>query len=253
VIDATGNPQRILLLGGTSDIGLAVVRRLLPADREIDVILAGRDPRRLDQAAAELASSSARPLRVRTLPFDAEALEEHGAMIDAAWSDGDVDVVVFAFGQLGDQEQLIDDPAAAARLTTVNHTAAVSTGLHIARRMRAQGHGHLVALSSIAGERARPSNFIYGASKAGFDAFFDGLGYAMADHGVSVSVIRPGFVRSRMTTGLAVPPLATTPEAVAEAVSGGVGRSGARYVSIPQQALGLALRVLPRSVVRRLP
>ncbi len=253
MIDATGNPQRILLLGGTSDIGLAVVRRLLPTDREVDVILAGRDPEGLDRASAGLVRSSPKPPRIRTLPFDAEALGEHGATIDAAWSEGDVDIVVFAFGQLGDQERLIDDPAAAARLTTVNHTAAVSTGLHVARRMREQGHGHLVALSSIAGERARPSNFIYGASKAGFDAFFDGLGYAMAEHGVSVSVMRPGFVRSRMTTGLAVPPLATTPDAVAAAVKGGVGRSGARYVSIPQQALGLALRVLPRSVVRRLP
>ena len=259
MIDAIGTPQRILLLGGTSEIGLAIVRRLIPMDREVEVVLAGRDAAGLDQAAAALAGagpaggSAGAHVRTRTIAFDAAALDTHAEVLATAWSEGDVDVAVLAFGQLGDQDQLLEDPDAAARLTTVNHTAAVSVGLHLARHMRAQGHGHMVAISSIAAERARPSNFIYGASKAGFDAFFDGLGYALAPYGISVSVVRPGFVRSRMTAGLDVPPLASTPDAVARTAAGGVGRTGARYVSLPQQALGLALRVLPRSVVRRLP
>ena len=264
MIDATGIPRRILLLGGTSEIGLAVVRRLLPPDRSTAVLLAGRDPGRLAQAAATLTSPATSPtgrtsaseggaVDVRSIDFDAESLEQHAATIEDAWVDGDVDIAILAFGQLGTQDELMDDPAAAARLTTINHTAAVSVGLHVAQRMRAQGHGHIVALSSIAAERARPSNFIYGASKAGLDAFFDGLGYALATDGISVSVIRPGFVHSRMTAGLDVPPLATTPEAVAEAVAAAIGSTGARYVSLPQRALGTALRVLPRAIVRRLP
>jgi decaprenylphospho-beta-D-erythro-pentofuranosid-2-ulose 2-reductase len=254
VIDALGTPQRILLLGGTSEIGLAIVRRLLPDDRAVEVLLAGRDERRLATAAAALMNDSAGGgCEVRTIRFEASALETHEATVADAWTDGDVDIVIVAFGQLGDQLALLDDPAAAARLTTVNHTAAVSVGLHVARQMRAQGHGHIIALSSIAGERARPTNFLYGASKAGFDAFFDGLSYELADAGVTVSVVRLGFVRTRMTAGLAVPPLASTPEEVAAIAVPGVGRTGSRYVSLAQRAIGIGLRLVPRAVVRRLP
>lgn len=253
MIDALGTPQRILLLGGTSEIGLAIVRRLLPTDRGIDIILAGRDADRLDVAAAELVNDRAGEVRTRTIPFDAAAIDTHGATVADAWAEGDVDVVIVAFGQLGDQAQLMTDPAAAARLITVNHTGAVSVGLHVAHRLREQGHGHLIALSSIAAERARPTNFLYGASKAGFDAFFDGLGYELADAGVTVSVVRPGFVRTRMTDGLEVPPLASTPDEVAAVAVPGVGRTGSRYVSLAQRVIGTGLRLAPRAIVRRLP
>jgi decaprenylphospho-beta-D-erythro-pentofuranosid-2-ulose 2-reductase len=254
VIDALGTPQRILLLGGTSDIGLAIVRELLPPDRTTDVILAGRAPERLAAAAQDLTTSAgAGRVDVRHIPFDAEDLDGHRATVDAAWSTGDVDIVIVAFGQLGDQATLLADPSAAVRLTTINHTAAVSVGLHAAARMREQGHGHLIALSSIAAERARPNNFIYGASKAGFDAFFDGLGYELGPHGVTVTVLRPGFVRSRMTAGLDVPPLACDPADVATAAVAAVRRTGARYVSLPQRVLGAGLRMAPRAIVRRLP
>lgn len=253
MIDATGNPQRVLLLGGTSELGLAVVRRLLPADRSVEVILAGRDPESLSRSAAALSSAGKGRCEVRIVPFEAEDLASHGETVTSAWSLGDVDIVVVAFGQLGSQDMLIGDPEAAARLTTVNYTAAVSIGLHVAVRMRDQGHGHIIALSSIAAERARPSNFIYGASKAGFDAFFDGLAYELSPQGVSVSILRPGFVRTRMTVGLDVPPLASRPSEVSEAAAANVGRSGAHYVSVAHRILGFGLRVMPRAIVRRLP
>ena len=250
MIDALGTPRQILLLGGTSEIGLAIVRRLLPADRTADVILAGRDPEALTRAGATLPAGRA---RTRMVAFDAADLDGHARTVEEAWAEGDVDVVIVAFGILGDQQALVDDPQAAAHLTTVNHTGAVSVGLHVARRLRAQGHGHLIALSSIAAERPRPSNFIYGASKAGFDAFFDGLGYELADHGVTVRVLRPGFVRTRMTAALEVPPLASGPDDVASAAVEGLGQTGVGYVSVPHRALGVALRLLPRSIVQRLP
>lgn len=250
MIDALATPQRILLLGGTSEIGLAIVRRLLPTDRTTDVILAGRDPDALTTAGAALPDERA---RVRTMTFDATATHAHEAAIDTAWADGDVDVAIVAFGILGDQAALLDDPEAAAHLTTVNHTGAVSVGLHLARRMRTQGHGHIIALSSMAAERARPANFIYGASKAGFDAFYDGLGYSLTDHGITVSVIRPGFVHTRMTAGLDVPPLASRPDDVSDVAAAAIGTTGARYPSLPHRILGLGLRIVPRTVVRRLP
>jgi decaprenylphospho-beta-D-erythro-pentofuranosid-2-ulose 2-reductase len=249
VIDALGTPQRILLLGGTSDIGLAIVRELLPSDRKSDVILAGRDQSALEQAGADLAAQA----RVRTVHFDAADVGSHATSVEDAWADGDVDIVIFAFGVLGDQTALLDDPATAVHITTVNHLGAVSSGLHVARRMREQKHGHIIALSSIAAERARPSNFIYGASKAGFDTFFDGLGYLMTQHGVTVSVIRPGFVRTRMTEGLDVPPLASNATSVAASAVASVGRTGVRYLALSHRVLGTGLRLVPRAIVRRLP
>lgn len=250
MIDALGTPQRILLLGGTSELGLAIVRGLLPKDRLADVILAGRDPAALAASGRSLPPENA---RVTTIAFDAADVAGHRAAMDAVWTDGDVDVAIVAFGILGDQTTLLEEPESAARLVSINHTGAVSVGLHLARHMRAQRHGHIIALSSIAAERARPANFIYGASKAGFDAFFDGLGYALSDDGVTVSVIRPGFVRTRMTEGLEVPPLASSPDDVSSAAVGGIGRTGARYPSLPHRLLGLGLRIVPRAIVSRLP
>ena len=97
----------------------------------------------------------------------------------------------------------------------------------LAGRMRAQAHGRIVALSSVAGERVRRSNFVYGSTKAGLDGFFLGLGEALREHGVAVLVVRPGFVRSKMTEGLAEAPLAVDPDEVAEAVVGGAASAGA--------------------------
>lgn len=120
--------------------------------------------------------------------------------------------------------------------------------------MRAQGHGVIVALSSVAGERPRASNFVYGSSKAGVDAFFSGLADSLVGTGVSVLVVRPGFVRSKMTAGLAVAPLATTPEAVAEAIVSGIRRNR-HTVWVPgvMRWVMSGLRHTPRAVFRRLP
>ena len=250
MIDALGTPQRILLLGGTSEIGLTIVRELLAGDRTADVVLAGRDQEALRRAGATLPADR---VRIRTVTFDAAATTTHATVVEEVWADGDVDVVIVAFGVLGDQQAMLDDPAAAVELTTINHTGAVSIGLWAAQRMRRQGHGHLVALSSLAAARARPANFIYGASKAGFDAFFDGLGYELAGSGVTVSVARPGFVRTRMTADLPVPPLASEPGDVASVAVSRLGRTGRAYPSLPHRVLGVALGLLPRAILRRLP
>lgn len=246
MIDALGSPRRILLLGGTSDIGLAVVRRLVPADRRCDVILAGRDRAALASSAVGLSNSW---VSTRIVDFDATRRAGHAAAVDEAWVEGDVDIVIVAFGVLGDQAALLADPDAAAALIDVNVAGAVSVGLHIARRMRIQGHGRIVALSSIAAVRARPDNFLYGASKAGFDRFFDGLAHELAPHGVTVSVLRPGFVMTRMTKGLEPAPFATGPEAIANAAQRGLGRAGPGYVSLPQRLIGMALQVVPRRML----
>ncbi|MEO3974085.1 decaprenylphospho-beta-D-erythro-pentofuranosid-2-ulose 2-reductase [Streptomyces sp. CAU 1734] len=248
--DAFGAPQSLLLLGGTSEIGLAVARRLI-ARRTRTVWLAGRPSPDLEAAADGLRALGA---EVRTVPFDALDPAAHEGVLGKVFTEGDIDLVLLAFGLLGDQANDEGDPAAAVRVAQTNYTGAVSAGLVCAAALQHQGHGSLVVLSSVAGERARRANFIYGSSKAGLDAFAQGLGDALYGTGVHVMVVRPGFVRTRMTAGLPEAPLATTPEEVATAVELGL-RRGSETVWVPGalRPVMAAVRHLPRPLFRLLP
>ena len=250
MIDALGSPGSLLLVGGTSDIAVATARRYL-AERPLRVVVAARDTPRRSAVADELRAAGG---EVEVVDFDAEDAGSAERMVDAAAAGGDVDVAVIAFGQLGDQEQLAADPAAAAALGRINYVAPVVVGTLLANRMRTQGHGVIVALSSVAGERARRSNYVYGSTKAGVDAFFSGLADSLVGSGVSVLVVRPGFVRSKMTEGLPEAPLSTTPEAVAEAIVTGI-RKGRHTVWVPgaMRWVMSGLRHTPRAVFRKLP
>jgi decaprenylphospho-beta-D-erythro-pentofuranosid-2-ulose 2-reductase len=129
---------------------------------------------------------------------------------------------------------------------------AVSSGLAVAGHLRRQAHGTLVVFSSVAGERVRAENFVYGSTKAGLDAFAQGLADSLVGSGASVLVVRPGFVRTAMTTHLDDGPMATTAEAVAADVVAGL-RSGAHTVWSPAKLRYVfsVLRHLPRPVWRR--
>ncbi|MGW0648825.1 decaprenylphospho-beta-D-erythro-pentofuranosid-2-ulose 2-reductase [Streptomyces umbrinus] len=248
--DAFGAPQSMLILGGTSEIALATARRLI-ARRTRTVWLAGRPSPALETAAADLRVLGA---DVRTVAFDALDPDAHETALGKVFAEGDIDLVLLAFGVLGDQSRDENEPGAAVRVAQTNYTGAVSSGLVCARALQAQGHGSLVVLSSVAGERARRANFIYGSSKAGLDAFAQGLGDALHGTGVHVMVVRPGFVRTRMTTGLPEAPLATTPEAVATAIETGLRRrSETVWVPGALRVVMSALRHVPRAVFRRLP
>ena len=191
---------------------------------------------------------------MHTVAFDALDPASHEAVLGKVFAEGDVDMVLLAFGLLGDQARDEREPEAAVRVAQTNYTGAVSAGLVCARSLQSQGHGSLVVMSSVAGERARRANFIYGSSKAGLDAFAQGLGDALHGTGVHVMVVRPGFVRTRMTAGLPEAPLATTPEAVATAVELGLRRrTETVWVPGTLRVVMAALRHLPRGVFRRLP
>lgn len=249
--DALGAVQSVLVLGGGSDIALATVRALI-AQRARRVVLAARRPQELDDAVAELTAAGAE--QVQALAFDADDGDSHAAVIGEAFERlGDVDLVLVAFGVLGEQERLLDDAAAARGLLETNLVGAVSATLEVARRLRAQGHGTLVVLSSVAAERARRSNFVYGASKSGLDAFAQGLGDELAADGIQVMVVRPGMVRTKMTAGMEDAPFTTTPDKVAEAIVGGL-RRGAHTVWAPPilRLVFAVLRHLPRPLFRRL-
>jgi decaprenylphospho-beta-D-erythro-pentofuranosid-2-ulose 2-reductase len=250
MIDALGQPQSVLLLGGTSDIGLAIVERWCGRG-ELRVVLAARPSARRDAAVQRLEQAGA---TVRAIDLEARDVASHPGVVDAAFSGGDIDVAVVAFGLLGDPELAWQDHDTAVELAEVNYVAPVSLGVALARTMRRQGHGCIVALSSVAGERVRRSNFVYGSTKAGMDGFYLGLGEALRDDGVRVVVVRPGFVRSKMTEGRSETPLAVTPEQVAEAVTEAVAKGRELiWVPGPLRAVMSGLRHVPRPVFRHLP
>ena len=247
--DGTGEVQSVLVLGGTSEIAEAIVERLV-AGRCRRVVLAGRPSERLDATAARFAGPD---VAVEVVAFDAAATDSHEKVLGEVFDAGDIDVVVLAFGVLGDQDAFEHDPAAAVEAVTVNYTGGVSSGLVVAERLRAQGHGTLVVLSSVAGVRGRRDNFVYGSTKAGLDTFAHGLGDALVGSGARVMVVRPGFVASRMTEGMEPAPFATTPGAVADDVLAGLRKGRTTVWSPPVlQAVFGALRFAPAPLWRRL-
>jgi len=249
MMNALGTPSCLLLVGGTSDIALAIARRYRQDATALTVVLAARPGPRRDAAAAELEGLGC---TVQVRDFDALDTDAHAALVESV--EQDIDVAVVAFGLLGDAERAWTDLEHARELAQVNYVGAVTVGVALANRVREQGHGVIVALSSVAGERPRRSNFAYGSTKAGMDSFYTGLGEALREVGGRVLVVRPGFVRSKMTDGLDDAPLATTPEAVADAVVEAV-RAGREQIWVPtaMRVVMSGLRHVPRGIFRRLP
>ena len=250
MLDALGRPQSLLLLGGTSDIAVAIARRYLSAG-PLRVVVAARPSAARDSVVATLRDAGA---DVEAVDFEARDTESHRALVEEVWSSGDIDISVVAFGQLGSTEDPWRDHQGAVELAEVNYVGAVSIGVLVADRIRAQGHGALVALSSVAGERVRRSNFMYGSTKAGMDGFFLGLGEALAPYGGRVLVVRPGFVHTKMTSGLEAAPLAVTADQVAAAVVRGLaGRKEIVWVPGAMRGVMSLLRHVPRPIFRKLP
>ena len=251
--NALGAVQSLLVLGGSSDIGAAIAERLVPGGCR-RIVLAGRDPERMERVAERLRGLGA---EVAITSWDATDIEGHGDAVKAAWDalpgDGpaDVDAVVLAAGQLGDQQASRTTPARPGCGRELRRAGVPL--LHVRRRMEEQGHGTIVVLSSVAGERVRRSNFVYGSTKAALDGFCQGLGDALEGTGVEVVVVRPGFVHTKMTEGRTAPPLATTPEAVADAVAAGLA-TGRHTVWVPGTFRWVmsVFRHLPRPLWRRL-
>jgi decaprenylphospho-beta-D-erythro-pentofuranosid-2-ulose 2-reductase len=251
--DALGAVQSALVIGGGSDIALATVRKLVDG-RCRTVVLAGRDVEGMEAKAKELRGREESP-DVDVVYFDAHDVGSHERFVDEVFErHPDLDMVLVAFGVLGDQQEAERRPQEALQIVNTNYVGAVSVMIPIANHLRDQGHGTLVVMSSVAGERARRSNFVYGSSKAGLDTFSQGLADSLVGSGANVLVVRPGFVHSKMTDGLKPAPMSTTPDAVAETIIDGVA-SGATTVWVPSTMRWFmsVLRHLPRPVFRRLP
>lgn len=248
--DALGEVQSVLVLGGGSDIGRALVTKLA-SRRCRTVILAGRPEDDMEPVAD--AARRAGATTVEMVQWEATDVASHAKVIgDVFDTHGDIDLVYAPAGILGSQEAFDEDPTFAAKAFDINTTGLVSACLVVAGHMKTQGHGAIVLMSSVAGVRARKDNYVYGATKAGLDAFGHGLGDALVEHGVRVMVVRPGFVHSKMTQGMDAAPFSTTPDKVAEAITTGLAK-GSDVVWVPGllALVFLVFRHLPRGLWRK--
>ena len=252
MINAVGNPQTLLLLGGTSEIGLAIVEEYLrKAPARVVLAALPNDPLR-ESAVAQVKAAGA--TKVDLVDFDALDTESHPKVIDEAWAGGDVDIAIVAFALDGDPEELWQNQRKAVLVANVNYTASVSVGVLVGEKMKAQGFGRIIAMSSVAGERVKRANFVYGSTKAGLDGFYLGLGEALRASGARALVVRPGFVRTKMTEGRDPAPLSVDADYVAAAIVKGVAE-GDDLIWVPAAMRGVmsGLRHVPRALFRKLP
>lgn len=240
----------VLVLGGRSEIGLEVARRLAPGST---VVLAARRSDDLDDEEKSLLDAGA--AAVARVEFDADDVARHRAVLDSVVAaHGRLDTVVVAFGILGEQPRAEREVEHALAVVHTDYVAHVAVLTHLAQLLRAQGSGRLVVFSSVAGARVRRANYVYGSAKAGLDGFASGLADALHGTGVRLLLVRPGFVVGRMTEGMAPAPFSSTPAQVAEATVRAL-RAGRGEVWVPAvlQPLFGVLRHVPRALWRRMP
>ena len=245
-------PQTAVVIGGGSDIALATLR-LLAKRRLRRVVLLGRHEERLNEAAQQLKGGGVE--EVMTLIFDVNDFAHAGEIAERADALlGRIDLVLVAAGFLGDANLEVIDPEIVARTIATNFTGPAAVMTAFAQRLILQGSGRIVVLSSVAGVRVRKTNFVYGSAKAGLDGFSQGLDDALVKTGLSVMIVRPGFVHSKMTLGLKAAPMATTPEEVAQAIVRGL-ETGASVVWAPASLMWVfkVLVHLPRKLWRLIP
>lgn len=250
--DATGMAQSVVLLGGTSEIGLAILDEL--ALRRLDrVVLAGRDEGSLEVARSRLLRKGVNEVTV--VICDVTNAADLSALVQRSEEAlGAVDLLLVAAGDLGTAELEELGPERVLGMFATNAGGPAAAMIEFARVMSARGCGRIAVLSSVAGLRVRRDNFVYGAGKAALDGLSLGLADVLGGSGVTVTIVRPGFVRTRMTAGRSDVPLSSDPGTVAKAVVRAFER-GDSIVYVPAilgPLFGL-LRMLPRAVFRRLP
>ena len=249
--DVAGMPESVVVIGGGSDLSRATLRAL--AGRRLrSVLLSGRTAESLEGAVKDLRGLLVPNVEVALLDVtDVGALEKFADL--AAERLGAIDLVLIAAGVLGTSELANLDVCSVASLVTANFTGPAAAMAAFARVLGAQGHGRIVVLSSVAGYRVRAANLVYGAAKAGLDGFALGLGDALVGSGVKVMVVRPGFVRTKMTRGRSAQPLAIDAPELANAVVRGLEKD-AEVVWVPSvlRYVFPLLRLAPRWLWRRM-
>jgi short-subunit dehydrogenase len=241
--------QRILILGATSAIAEAVARRYAAAGARL--FLVARSTERLDAVASDLRARGAGS--VDHAVGDLGSVAGHAGLLDRVWASlGGVDIALIAYGVLPDQGRCERSWPAAAEALQVDFISPSALLHELANRLESDGAGVLCVITSVAGDRGRKSNYVYGAAKGGLSLFAQGLRHRLASRGVAVVVVKPGFVDTPMTAHLAKGPLFAGPARVARAIERGITRRSA-VVYVPwwwRVLMGLVRAVPDRLFVR---
>ncbi len=242
--------RTVVVLGGRSEIGVAVATRLAAGAK---VVLAARRSGELDGEEAAVRAAGAAD--VERVEFDADDLAAQRPFLDELVArHGRLDTVVVAFGILGEQTRAERDVDHAVAIVHTDYVAHVAVLTHLAQILRAQGGGELVVYSSVAGARVRRANYVYGSAKAGLDGFASGMADALHGSGVRMLLVRPGFVRGRMTDGMQPAPFSSTPDQVADATVAALAKGrGEVWVPGILRPIFALLRHAPRALWRRMP
>jgi decaprenylphospho-beta-D-erythro-pentofuranosid-2-ulose 2-reductase len=242
------SPQTVALLGATSEIGQAVLVHL-PLENLNTCYLAARDPEKALDSLRNLLPTTTDLMAVN---FHTEKTETHKQVVEQLFAQGDLDVAIIAAGTLG-QDPELDYVANALNMMNVNYVGSAYLMLLIAERMQKQAHGQILIISSFAQTRPRTDNFEYGSTKAGLDFMARGLNEKLHGTGVSVSILRPGFVRTRMTKLLPTAPFATDPETVGKLAAKLLKTQGTVAYAPPiLKWVAMIFKVLPQGIFRRI-
>ena len=250
--------KNVLIIGATSAIARACCREWLVAEpgskgEPVSFFLVARSADKLEQTAADLLARGARSATCHVL--DLADIDAHAQVLESAHAAlGSIDVALLAHGTLPDQQACKDDVGLALREFTTNGISFIALLTHLGNRFELQGHGTLAVITSVAGDRGRPSNYLYGSAKAAVSTFCEGLRARLFKAGVQVMDIRPGFVDTPMTESLGLPRMmVATPERVARRIVRGVARrSDVLYVPAFWALILWTVRSIPRPIFKRL-
>ena len=243
--------QGVLIIGAPSAIAEAAARQW--AERGTRLFLVGRRCERLEEIAKDLEVRGAKACQVHVL--DVNDQESHDAMLDACWGFlGHVDVALIAHGTLPDQRQCEYDPTMMSAAFQTNATHVLVMLSRLSNRFESQGKGVIAAISSVAGDRGRPSNYVYGAAKGALTLFLEGMRARLAPTGVHVLTIKPGFVDTPMTQDLSLPkPLVATPAHVASDIVKAIAvRRNVLYTPWFWRWVMWVIRAIPEPIFKRL-
>jgi len=240
--------RRVMIVGATSAIAMAVARQL--ASEGVFLVLAGRNSERLQRLAQDLQVRGCAGTEL--IHFDALEAIDFDALATRTWGEG-LDMLLLAHGSLPDQQQVQDDPAATLRELQINTGSALAVLAAFAPRFEAQGRGSIGVISSVAGDRGRQSNYLYGASKAALSVYTDGLRNRLSSAGVAVVTLKPGFVDTAMTANFKKGPLWVQPETAARLILRAMERGGhTAYIPGFWRYIMLIITAIPDRLFKRL-
>ena len=238
----------VLLLGASSDMATAIARKF--AQDNFDIILAGRNVQQLSEFKTDLEIRY--NIKTEVVKFDAIDFASHESFYKNLPFHPNITICIF--GYLGDQQKATAEWKESESIIQANFTGAVSILNIISEDYKLRKSGIITGISSVAGERGRQSNYIYGSAKAGFTAYLSGLRNSLHKYGVHVITILPGFVYTKMTADLKLPPLLTaTPELVASEVKKAIQKKkNVVYIKWMWRWIMLTIKTIPEGFFKKL-